>query len=184
MNVIQLFIKIKKILGFKGWKKNEFFSETWIKRILEMAKYIKDNESVIDLGCGKMWLKTYGNIKNYTPVDYKNRGKGTIICDFNLNEFPEIKADIAFVSGTLEYIVDPKWFINSISQVCNKCIISYCILEENNDMKVRKQNNWMNHLNRNELIELFSNQNFELMEENSHIEANRIFVFIKRSNSE
>ena len=107
---------IKNVLGklsaAKHWEDFEYFDESWRIRIKEMAVYINNAETVMDLGCGKMWLRDYLHSSNlYIPVDYKNRGEGTIVCDFTKHQFPEKNADVIFVSGCLEYIADYKCFV-------------------------------------------------------------------------
>ena len=87
---ISVFPILRKFINKKiNWKDIEYFDDKWKLRIDKMSKYIERNDSVMDLGCGKMWLKKHLHETNlYIPVDYKNRGEGTIICEFNKNEFP------------------------------------------------------------------------------------------------
>ena len=171
----------RKLIGanFKKvtWKKIEYFDEVWKERIEGMSKFIPTNSEVLDLGCGKMWLKDMVQLKTYYPVDYCDRGDGSLICDFNLSQFPDIKADVAFVSGVLEYVVDVDWFIRNIATNTNRCIISYNIDDESQYIVVRKQRGWVNNLTKEELIAIFQKNNFKLIE---YINTYHIFIFDKK----
>ncbi len=167
------------LFGIRTWQNMEYFDFSWSKRIKEMAKYVSKDRSVLDLGCGKMWARQYLYENPYYPVDYTYRGEGTIICDFNKKQFPEQKADIAFVSGTLEYIMDTNWFLFNIANNCNECVISYCTLEDHPDMTFRHKQAWVNHYSRDEIIQIFLNVGFYLNAENTNIPKNRIFYFKK-----
>lgn len=176
---------IKKILywsiGKRNWRTFEYFDPCWNNRIQEMAAYIPAGASVLDLGCGKMWLQQYLHDSPYYPVDYTDRGAGTIVCDFNIRQFPEQHADVAFVSGTLEYIHDSKWFVSCISKNCDQCVISYCLKEYYPDQTFRRKQSWVNSFSRDEIIQMFSDAGFQLNAESDAIEKNIIFNFIKVS---
>jgi hypothetical protein len=145
-----------------------------------MAAYLEPGKIVTDLGCGKMWLKEYIPETNiYYPVDYINRGDDTVICDFNNNEFPTHKSEIAFVSGCLEYIEKPEVFIRKIAENNTICILSYCTTDNFKTLRTRKANAWKNNLSRSELIKLFSDQNMKLYDENITESKNNIFIFKK-----
>ena len=127
-------LSVRKLIGWfyktNEWKKIEYFDESWKKRIFQMSKYITPSDSIVDYGCGKMWLKEYLQTSNiYSGVDYQKRDEETIVCDFNKKEFPNKNSTVAFVSGCLEYVEDPKWFLNNIASYHNKCIISYCCMD-------------------------------------------------------
>jgi len=124
--------RVRKVLGLKPkWKQIEYFNPDWKSRIKKMASYIAIGESVVDLGCGQMWLREFlpGSNK-YTGVDYRQRGEGTLVVDFNNGEFPDVKADVFFSSGCMEYVVDYDSFIEKIARVGRRCIISYCCIED------------------------------------------------------
>ena len=177
------YLFIGMIRGKREWRFIEYFDPSWSKRIREMAKYIRPGRSIIDLGCGKMWLRKYLLDNAYYPVDYKSRGKGTIVCDFNQKQFPQHKADVAFLSGTIEYIKDTNWFLSCIARNCNECIISYCLLEEYPNLAFRRKQAWVNDYSRDEIIRMFSEAGFQLDAESHAIPKNRIFHFIKTTPS-
>lgn len=184
-NLIEKFIQIfQKKSRPKKWQEIEYFDALWRSRIKLMSSYIPDGASVIDLGCGKMWLKEFIKNSVYYPVDYVWRGEGTIICDLNKDKFPDIKSDISFVSGCLEYIEDYKSFICNISNNSKKCILSYCTTDLIPDIKERKSLAWVNHLSRQEILDIFTEKSMQLVEENMFQLLNSIFVFSKISDTE
>jgi len=142
-----------------------------------MARHIGPGESVTDLGCGRMWLKKFLDRNPYYPVDYRRRSFDTYIADFNRREFPCFLSDVAFVSGTLEYLDDPAWFISMIGRHCRKCIISYSTKELFPDVTGRRDKAWRNDLSRSELISLFERNNMALKKEDLSVGGTHIFVF-------
>lgn len=164
----------------KTWEQDEYFDPIWKERIRHMSVYIQPTDSVVDLGCGMMWLRDFLKTTNiYFPVDYKKRDSSTIICNFNKEEFPAIQADIYFMSGCLEYIDNPNEFIKNISNYTNKCIVSYCSVELFSDLEVRKNLMWKNHLSNKELISLFEKHLFKLEDYQTTETNNQIFFFCK-----
>ena len=165
----------------RSWQELEYFDESWKRRIEEMAKFIFPGESVVDLGCGRMWLKPLLRDNEYHPVDYTRRDATTVVANFNRHEYPDIVADVSFVSGTLEYIEDYEWFTKEICSRSKKCIVSYCTTECFPDLKVRSRKAWKSHLSRTTLIGLFIKYGMELAAESDVVTQNPIFVFSQRS---
>ena len=101
------------------WSKNNGYIEY-------MAAWIdKTDTSVADMGCGKeMHLrKLLPAGCRYIPVDYLSRSEDTIVCDFNGETLPDLKADVVFASGVLQVIDDPFRFLNFLCDIANKKII-------------------------------------------------------------
>jgi len=170
---------IGKVRGKRIWQDIEHFDPSWTVRIQEMAKYIREGESVLDLGCGKMWLRQFLKNNDYYPVDYTDRGAGSIVCNFNQRQFPQNSADIAFVSGVLEYVVDAQWFVSCIAQKCRRCVVSYCLLEDNPDLDSRRKRAWVNDFSRADIIRMFSVAGFQLASEDQTFAKNRMFYFVR-----
>ena len=163
--------------GRRSWQGMEYFDESWKRRIEEMARYISPGESVIDLGCGKMWLKPLLKDNLYYGVDYRTRGENTIVADFNSHQFPDIAADVAFVSGALEYVEDYEWFAREICSHTRRCVLSYCTTEHYPDLNTRNEKAWKSHLSRAKLLELFGKNGMYLDSEITTVPQNSIFVF-------
>lgn len=163
----------------KDWKDLEYFHDSWRNRIGVMARFVPEDSVVLDLGCGRMWLKEILPMRHYLHVDYKQRDEETLVCDFSKNEFPEVQADVAFVSGCLEYVRDHQWFISQISSRVDLCVISYCSTDEVPDLRRRRANAWVNDLSREEVISFFRSAGMELVHEARFEPNNNIFVFRK-----
>jgi hypothetical protein len=91
----------------------------------------------------------------YYPVDHIPQCEQTIVCDFNKQEFPDLKADVAFLSEILEYISDVEWFFNCISNRVNKIILSYSCMEAFPDLEYRQSHGWQNNLTTDEIYNRF-----------------------------
>lgn len=159
------------------WRQIEYFDATWKNRLKLMAKYIPDNVTLMDLGCGPMWLKEFIKCKAYYPVDYKIRNQDTIICDFNKGEFPGIKSDYSFLAGCMEYIKDANWFVGKIASHSDNCVMSYCCIEQFRDINERRKLAWVNHFPKNKIIDLFEKNGMKLITEDKYLQHNTIFVF-------
>ena len=168
------------VKGSRSWEELEYFDENWKKRIAKMASFIVPGESVIDLGCGKMWLKPFLKNNLYHAIDYTQRDENTVVANFNRHEYPDITADVAFVSGTLEYVEDYEWFVRQICSHSNRCIASYCTLECYPALRTRKQKAWKSHLSRSTLLGVFTKNGMKLDEESNAVPLNPIFVFSKQ----
>lgn len=168
---------INKLTGKSGWENNEYFNPDWELRVAQLAAFIPEKCVVMDLGCGTMTLKKYLDKQEYLPVDYKSRGPDTIICNFNNYEFPSEKADVYFISGCLEYINDPEWFLKKCSQAESKLLLSYCTLEEFPSAKDRIQRNWQNNLTKDQLISIVTATGFTLQNEEMTKTRNTLLIF-------
>jgi hypothetical protein len=163
-----------------NWQDIEYFHENWKNRIEYMSEFIGSGTSVMDLGCGKMWLKDYlpDRVK-YIPVDYCKRSDETLMADFNKYQFPQVACDIMFISGCLEYINDPEWFLKQVTDHCKqKVILSYCLLETYPDIKKRKEFFWKNNLTADYIKNEFNSTGFQTKRQDIH-NNNTIFVFAK-----
>ena len=173
----------KSIDNTTSWREIEYFDEAWKLRINMMSSYIIENTSVVDLGCGPMWLSNLlGDRNTYFGVDYVKRDDKTIVCDFNKYEFPCIYADYYFISGCLEYVNDVEWFIESISKYTSRIIISYCILENFPDLHLRKSYAWVNNFTQKNLLDLFLSEKYELINIQETPSRNIIFYLEKSDN--
>ena len=160
-----------------SWEKNEYFNPEWESRVALMARHIPKGYSVMDMGCGTMTLKKYLNGNKYIPVDYKARDEETVVCDFNKQEFPPFCTDVIFISGCLEYIDDPLWFLKQCSFATNRLILSYCTTEEFPVLKERLKKNWKNQLSKNDIITFADEFGFSLESEEMTENRNSLFVF-------
>ena len=153
-------------LWLKAIQKNciaiEYFDKSWAERIDAMARYVPLGSSVMDLGCGPMWLKKSRPDLVYTGVDYTFRGVGSIVADFNHKQFPSKQCDVAFISGCLEYETYPEWFITQATQIANRCVISYCVIDIHDNVAGRRRAGWVNDLSKADIERLLHAKEFFL----------------------
>jgi hypothetical protein len=136
----------------------------------------------MDLGCGKMWLHIFLVSCKYFPVDYCQRGEDTIVCDFNKGEFPNLDVDVAFVSGCLEYVEKPQWFINQIARCARGCVISYCVTEAFPDPIQRSAMGWKSSFSTAQIIAMFEDNSMRLIDQDFLPDSgNALFSFVKTS---
>jgi hypothetical protein len=166
----------------KLWSQSSEFDEAWKKRISRMASYIDKSGTVVDFGCGMMWLEQFlgsGNV--YFPIDYIRRDDRTLVVDFNNDPFPKISGHVAFLSGSLEYVKDMKGFIrNLMAADFRQIVISYCTIEKIPHMRGRLGLNWVSHESVFSLLELFCEQ-YNLTQFDNSMDTNTIMVFRKKT---
>lgn len=169
----------KRVSSKKSWKEIEYFDESWKERIKNMSLFIpKETQTVMDLGCGKMWLKNYLSAEcKYYGIDYKDRGEGSEVYDLNKYQIPSLIVDVIFISGCLEYIEDYEWLIKEVVTKCKLCIISYCVLDTFSNIKERRSLTWVNDLTEIQLIHLFGKNKMKLTNKSKTKTDNCIYIF-------
>jgi hypothetical protein len=139
------------------WSSSEEFDEGWKRRIAAMASHIKTPCSVADFGCGMMWLEQLlppGS--TYVPIDLVRRDDRTIVLDLNRDALTSIHAEVAFLSGVLEYVENVELFTRKLSDAgFRKIILSYCTLEKFGDLNNRRGLNWVSHKSLYDLLAIF-----------------------------
>ncbi|AUC75821.1 hypothetical protein CW732_09065 [Olleya sp. Bg11-27] len=162
------------------WEKTEALFEDWNQRTNIMAQYIGAHDSVLEFGAAKLALKQFiPETVKYTPSDIVDRGEGTIVCDLNRKPYPEFnRQDVIFFSGVLEYVFDIPDLVQFLSTKTNKFIISYCTFDSFSSQENRKINGWVNQYTNLEIINIFKENTFELIETKTWRKQN-IYVFKK-----
>lgn len=166
------------------WQEREnqpdFSWDNWIGRARIMRRMIPDDvNSVLDLGAGGMVLKKMlpSNVAYY-PVDYTKRYPETIVADFNQAQFPDIKADLAFCAGILEYVKNVDWFVDQIiNSGCKYVLLSYCIFMPSQSLDERRAAAWLNDYSINDIARIFGKHGFVLTEINHHYSYSPIMKF-------
>lgn len=115
-----------EVYADKGWQEFEQ-SDTnalkrqrqgWKDRARAMSQLIPEDVKVLmDIGCGEELLKEFlcKDIKYY-GWDYCERNKETIICDINKEKLPDIKVDLYYMAGIIDYVIDIPNFIKQLSR--------------------------------------------------------------------
>jgi tRNA G46 methylase TrmB len=106
------------------WKREMKYTTGMQKRggrMLNLASELVEWRKVVDIGCGNQQLRDVVAQLNpkaqYIGIDRLKHQPDTLIADFNKGEFPEVSADLAVVSGVLEYI-QPDMVDAFLNNVC------------------------------------------------------------------
>ena len=139
------------------WSSSVEFDESWKRRITAMASHIKGPCSVADFGCGMMWLEQFLPPGcTYVPIDIARRDERTIVLDLNRDPLTAIQAEVAFLSGVLEYVENVELFAQKLTGAgFRQIILSYCTLDKFGDLNNRKNLNWLSHKSLFELLAIF-----------------------------
>lgn len=105
------------------WHKIE---KNWNHRSKQIADFIPDHSSVLDIGAGAMSLRDYLKPNcRYQPSDIHDRGQGCIVADLNRNEFPSGVYDFVTMIGVLVYLNDPAWVLENCRAAAPRGIFTY-----------------------------------------------------------
>lgn len=152
----------------------------WRNRVSLMAEYLPSRGSVVDFGCGEMWLETrLTPAHQYIPVDFVKRDQRTILMDLRTDDLSQISGDTAFLSGVLEYIPE---VISFLSRLANRgfstIVMSYCTVEKFSDFGQRRDWGWLSDLSALNIIEIMTRK-YTLFKVDEW-DSNTIFVFLQR----
>jgi hypothetical protein len=185
MKLNNLFNAIKKKhfkTDFVRWKDKDNLLHAWDDRTIYMSNFITQNSTILDVGCGNQILKRYLPTScNYIPVDLYKRTSDTIVV--NLNNKIKIKnlipIDYTFFSGVLEYVNDLEYVIKYFKSHSQFIILSYNPVDSVPCLIKRKELGWINHLDKNELLDLIKRCNFSVMI--NEFKFNQMIVLAKKT---
>lgn len=175
-------MKQRKWIEVEGVR--EISKSTWINRIILMRNMIGDyNKNVLDIGCWEGELEEFlpSNIKYY-GCDYVKRKEETLVCDLNKFEFPKIQFDVAYISGSLEYMENLEWYFCQICKARNEIVLSYSLLEYYPLIEKRKLKSWINHLTLIEIMSFMEQYNFKLEKSDFWGRWTIILKFVRKKN--
>lgn len=147
----------------KRWQQEASYQRGWGDRARMLARQVRDGETVIEFGCGRMQLKEHlppGCA--YTPTDQQDVfGLGVKILDLNAAELPEIRADVAVFSGVLEYLFDVPRVIGWLSGQARAIVCSYAV-SDNPDHQglMRLHNGWVNAFRERDLVRIMKEHGY------------------------
>jgi hypothetical protein len=155
-----------------------------MRRIEYMTRFIEEERSILDVGCGRMWLKQYlPRDMVYYGCDYKARDDATIVCDFNKYEFPQLTVDMCFISGCIEYVRDVDWFLGKVQQTGHKAVLSYCSTDVTPDLRLRRKLAWQNHMGTREIVRRLESTGYMLAHPIERIDGNEIICVVRKLSS-
>jgi hypothetical protein len=95
--------------------------KSWLDRSELASLFIRDGDTVCDLGCGKQGLKKFlPDNTHYIPVDLRPAAPGTILIDLNDDNFelPEAEFNVITALGLLNWLDDPAKFFDRLVEIC------------------------------------------------------------------
>ena len=138
------------------WARQDSYPVSWGDRAQLAAKFVASNSSVLDIGCGRMQLKSLlPENCTYTPADQVKWTDEVVKIDLDQQEFPPGHFDCVVILGVLEYLQAPAFPITRAAESSAKLITTYCHPLPDTDIARRRQNGWVNDLSEAELTALF-----------------------------
>lgn len=165
--------------GFGDWQLMRY-------RAKMVSDWISENvKSIADYGAGKLSLKEFIPMEaKYYAIDYISRSDDTIICDFNKNEFPQIKTELSACLGVLMYIESAK---DLVSHLCmntkNTIILSYVTYEALPNIEARRYSSFVNDFTEQQIMDFFTTGGFDYKDKKIDLSNNvaiTMFLFKKR----
>jgi hypothetical protein len=166
-----------KLLGtvdIARWRDASAFDD-WQERTEIIAALIPSGAAVIEFGAGGRILERYLDPScRYTPSDVVSRGSDTIVLDLNSRPLPDLSRnqfDVAIFAGVLEYISDLRSFGSWLNCQVPAFIASYgCATSRPRSLARIRESfrragaGWTNSLTETELVGLFAETKFRLVE--------------------
>lgn len=146
-------------------------------------------QSVVDYSAGEGLLikKFLPENTAYYPIDYKNRGENTTVCDFSKREFPDIYAELSFCFNMAMYTRAAEELIDSICKHSGKrCIFTAITIEGMPDIEIRRYSGMVSDLSEKQIVYRFSVNGFQLNDIRYHTAGNStmtFFLFERRGES-
>lgn len=107
------------------WSNPDSYSPVWVERTRIIAGFLRDCESVCDLGAGTQALRPL--VRGYIPVDMVSLGPDTVVVNFDepwsASDIPN--ADGYAMAGLLEHLNDPLGLIAKIAPLGRVWAVSY-----------------------------------------------------------
>jgi hypothetical protein len=147
------------------WSDPAALEPAWDARAELAAHFIPAGAHVLDLGCGNMSLQRFlPHGCGYRGCDLVARDVQTIVCNFNVGEFPTDAAndaDIISVLGVLEYITDVEAFFKHLRSANCDVVLSYCAVDLSGSID-RASLGWLNHFSFLDLSDLLDRHGFRI----------------------
>ena len=130
-----------------------------------LEKLIPKCASLIELGCRKNLFAASllpEGVK-YHPFDFRRHDPETVVCDFNRNKFPKIKADTFLCALIAEFVAPLPSFLEKVCAAAEKQVLMVCRpFDKETSIKFRWEHTVLTDFTEKFLIETMRKNNFEL----------------------
>lgn len=157
-------------------------TKVWAERATQIAKYIPDKATVVDIGGGFENLRKFINADQYYCIDCYQATKQTILADLN-KEYPQLPERVQFVicQGVLEYMKSPMDFLLNMSQYGRHMVLTYRIAKQKNENQKIKRN----FMSFDQVEELLRVTGWEILawqwvEEKSGTQTEKLYYCVKK----
>ncbi|MEY4487728.1 MAG: hypothetical protein RIQ79_236 [Verrucomicrobiota bacterium] len=147
------------------WSQDESLHPNWDERTRMLGRGIRERESVIEFGAGKMALKAaLPKGCKYLGTDIVSREPGMLVVDLNQLPLPDLGThDVAIFSGVFEYLNDVPAVIAAVKPLVGRIATSYTVLENKPELIRRRGNGCVNDFTREQFVALFTAAGFKLV---------------------
>jgi len=117
---------------FSRWAAEALIVPPWDGRNVQIAKLIRTDSSVLDIGAGNMTLRRHlASCRRYVPMDCVPTAPETAVVDLNSNDPPvfEDRFDYSVLSGVLEHLDCPERALSWASTWGREVVFSYALVE-------------------------------------------------------
>jgi hypothetical protein len=147
------------------WPGPEAFDPAFARRRARMvaARNIAEGTRVLDVGCTLPVLKFMLPAGcAYLGVDDVAQPPMVAAAEWRDGEFPDA-SDIGLITvlGSLEFVADAPRFLKALKDQNTAVLLTYHARDDTRDLD-RTRFGWQNHLSRDELMKLFSDQDFQV----------------------
>jgi hypothetical protein len=140
------------------WRDDQLLDAEWDTRTKLMIRDIAAGSRVIDVGAGRQVARAMlPSGSEYVPVDIVSRSPDTIVCDLNQDKLPDLRADWVIASGVIEYVHDAAAFINWMSVVAPRIVMSYEVADGETKYYRRSQT-WVNDFTSKHVLAILRQQ--------------------------
>lgn len=139
------------------WGRRESHSYSWEERARRVAGLIAPNSSVLDLGCGRMFLRRFLPAGcRYVPADLPRWSEDVIVVDLDQGQFPGGQYDMVVILNVLEYLKDPLGTLRGAREHGSHAIVSYAHPIDGRGRDQRRARRWLNDLSVRDLHTIFA----------------------------
>jgi len=128
------------------------------------SRKIAPSKSVLDLGAGKMELRSFlADTNHYVPADLVQRSEDCLVVDVNQGQFPTGHYDYIVMLEVLEYVHDAPALLRRAGEAGSILLLTYCV-NRNDEEDDRRARGWFNDYTNDSLKQLLESSGWIVQE--------------------